>query len=123
MLQAGEQSCLQGKATLRCRYFSSSFLLKQQAACPLLGGLHHLAQVIHDERLVCTGRRSSTITAIRQFKDRDSAKGTAQRAQNAADEQSSELLDKANAYVDDLKVDLTLILHYFGMTTALQQLL
>ena len=50
------------------------------------------------------GRRSSTIVAVRQFRDRDSASSTAKKAGNEADQQSSELLDKANAYVDDLKV-------------------
>ena len=51
-----------------------------------------------------SGRRSSTIVAVRQFKDRDSASSSAKRAGNEADQQSTELLDKANAYVDDLKV-------------------
>lgn len=56
---------------------------------------------------MCTfiaGRRSSTIVAVRQFRDRDSASSTAKKAGNEADQQSTELLDKANAYVDDLKV-------------------
>ena len=51
-----------------------------------------------------TGRRTSTIVAVRQFKDRDSASGTAKKAGAEADQTSTELLDKANAYVDDLKV-------------------
>ena len=53
------------------------------------------------------GRRSSTIVAVRQFRDRDSASSTAKKAGNEADQQSTELLDKANAYVDDLKVPQT----------------
>lgn len=51
-----------------------------------------------------SGRRSSTIVAVRQYRDRDSASSTAKKAGNEADQQSTELLDKANAYVDDLKV-------------------
>ncbi|DBB07228.1 hypothetical protein WJX77_003629 [Trebouxia sp. C0004] len=50
------------------------------------------------------GRRTSTIVAVRQFRDRDSASGTAKKAGAEADQTSTELLDKANAYVDDLKV-------------------
>ena len=50
------------------------------------------------------GRRASTIVAVRQFRDRDSASGTAKKAGAEADQTSTELLDKANAYVDDLKV-------------------
>lgn len=54
--------------------------------------------------LLISGRRTSTIVAVRQYRDRDSASSTAKRAGNEADQQSTELLDKANAYVDDLKV-------------------
>ena len=51
-----------------------------------------------------TGRRKSPIVAVRQFRDRDSASSTAKKAGAEADQTSTELLDKANAYVDDLKV-------------------
>lgn len=39
--------------------------------------------------------------AVRQTRDRENA---ARRTTEQADQQSTELLDKANAYVDDLKV-------------------
>ena len=50
------------------------------------------------------GRRTSTIVAVRQ--SRDSTPGSVKRAGAEADQQGSELLDKANAYVDELKVSL-----------------
>ncbi|KAL3160498.1 hypothetical protein ABBQ32_010808 [Trebouxia sp. C0010 RCD-2024] len=61
------------------------------------------SQAFRASQYQVTGRRTSTIVAVRQYRDRDSASSTAKRAGNEADQQSTELLDKANAYVDDLK--------------------
>ena len=58
-------------------------------------------QLIAQSHFLLTGRRSSTIVAVRQTRDRENA---ARKTTEQADQQSTELLDKANAYVDDLKV-------------------
>ena len=70
-----------------------------QAGCYFIKSKRHA-----DGCIFVSGRRSSTIVAVRQFRDRDSASSTAKKAGNEADQQSTELLDKANAYVDELKV-------------------